>query len=292
MLDTSDGLNARMDTLRAISRALARPLDDLGVLRAAHAELSRALDVTMCFFGRFDLESQSVEVVWQMHDGNELPGGQFPLGSGPTSQAIRACQPQLIRNWSASGPTVQVQYATERPTLPESSIVVPVIWADQVVGVLAIQSYEPAAYDEDDVQLLEAVAALLAVALFGRSSVKRLRRSESEAILASMDEALLVLDPDGRVVRLNGAARRLLCVRAGGVVFGQPLDRPQSERWPLGTERVSQQLRPVMELLQQGAAPEAEIELTLEDGPFRCHASVLRHGQSPAGAVMILRRSA
>jgi hypothetical protein len=92
MLESSDGLKLRMDTLRNLSRVLAQPLDERGVLRAVHAELSRALDITMCFFGRFDPGSQTVEVIWQMHEGHALPGGQFPLGSGPTSQAIRTRQ--------------------------------------------------------------------------------------------------------------------------------------------------------------------------------------------------------
>jgi PAS domain-containing protein len=223
-----------------------------------------------------------VDVVWQVHAGDELPGGQFPLGHGPTSQAIRTCQPQLIRNWSADGPTVQVQYATDRPELPESSIVVPVVYADQVVGVFSVQSYEPAAYDDADVALLEAVADLLALVLFGGSPGGVARRSEGDAILASMEDAVLVLDCQGRIVRLNGAARRLLCERNGGVLFGQPL----------GSERLSQQLRPVLELLQLGAALDAEVELGLDAGPVRCHASVLRHGQKPAGAILLLRKSA
>src|SRR5437868_52246 len=141
MLETSDARSLRLDCLRKISRRLLRPLDEIGVLRAMYAELDGALDMTMCFFGRFDVASQTVEVVWQVHQGSELPGGQFPLGSGPTSQAIRTCKPQLIRNWSTDGPSVQLQYATDRPSLPQSCVVVPVVYASQVAGVLSIQSY-------------------------------------------------------------------------------------------------------------------------------------------------------
>ena len=80
----SDRLMARLATLRAVSRALARPLDVPDVLRAVYAELSPALDVTICFFGRYDAPGQVVEVIWQVHNGDELPGGHFPLGDGPT----------------------------------------------------------------------------------------------------------------------------------------------------------------------------------------------------------------
>jgi GAF domain-containing protein len=292
MLETSDARSLRLDVLRNLGRALLEPLDDFGVLRAMHAELMRALDLTICFFGRFDQASQTVEVVWQMHEGNELPGGQFPLGSGPTSQAIRTCQPQLIRSWSTDGPRVQLQYATERPSLPQSSIIVPVVYGGQVAGVLSIQSYQDCAYDAADVRLVEGVANLIALALFGGRE-RAVRQSDADAILASMDDALLVLDPEARVVRLNRAARSLLCQRDGGVILGQRIDQPQdgSQQWPLGSPEVCERLQPVVDQLERGDAPE-EVELPLEAGTVRCRASVLRKSNAAAGTVLVLRKTA
>src|SRR5258708_5766433 len=206
-----------MVTLRSVSRALARPLDVVDVLRCVYSEMARVLDVPIFFFGLYDAPGQSVDIIWQIHDGVELPGGHFPLGGGPTSQAIRSRQPQLLRHWSTQGPHVQVQYATDRPGLPESGITVPVVFDEQVVGVLAIQSYEPEAYDEDDLALVQSIADQAAVAI---SAPHRAtpppgdaprRVSELEAILASMSDALLVLDGHGRPVRLNPAAPRSLC---------------------------------------------------------------------------------
>jgi putative methionine-R-sulfoxide reductase with GAF domain len=288
MLNNSPG-DARLDILRAISRELAQPLDERGMLRAVHAELSRTLDMTMCFFGRFDAASQTVEVIWQMHEGTELPGGHFPLGDGPTSQAIRTVQPQLIRNWSRSGPAVQVQYATQRPSLPESSIVVPVVFNRQVVGVLSIQSYTPAAYDENDVRLVEAVADLLALALW-RSGADR--DVEAEAVLASIEDPLLVLDTAGRIVRLNAAARHLLCTRSGGLILGQPVGCAQAEQWPLGTQQISAQLQPALDRFYQGVASTNEVDLSVDGATVRCRLSVLRNKGANAGTVMLLRKTA
>jgi len=73
--DGADRLSARLAALRSVSRALARPLDIVDVLRAVHAELARVLDVTICFFGLYDPPGQTVKVIWQVHDGVELPGG-------------------------------------------------------------------------------------------------------------------------------------------------------------------------------------------------------------------------
>ena len=301
MMDRSERVDARMATLRSVSRALARPLDVVGMLRSVYSEMARVLDVPIFFFGLYDAPGQSVEIIWQVHDGVELPGGHFPLGSGPTSQAISTRQPQLLRHWSTQGPRVQVQYATDRPGLPESGIAVPVVFDEQVMAVLAIQSYTPEAYDEDDVALVQSIADQLAVAISAahraipaRGDAPR-RVSELEAILASMSDALLVLDSQGRLVRLNQAARRLLCVADATLILGHPVDQPQQGKWPLGTQAVTEQLLPIIDQLKHGEAPLHEVEVALQGKttrPVACKASILVEQGSPAGGLMVLRELA
>ena len=289
----------RLATLRSVSRALARPLDVSGALRAAHAEMAHALDVTICFFGMYDASSQSVEVIWQMHDGVELRGGHFPLGSGPSSQAIRTSQPQLIRRWGRQGPTVALQYATDRPGLPESAVFVPVVFDGDVVGVLAVQSYAPEAYDEEDMALIQSIADQMAVPIVAaqRSADQDLqdRAEEVERIFASMPDALLVLDDDGRLVRINSAARELLGENGAPVIFGHPVDQQQGDDWPLGSQQLTQQLQPVVDDLRKGAAPSEDVQLIL-DVPtahtVSCKASVLFKAGAPHGGVMVLRELA
>jgi PAS domain-containing protein len=264
--------------------------------------MSRALDVTICFFGLYDAPGQSVEVIWQMHDGAELPGGSFPLGSGPTSRAIRESHAQLIREWSREGPPVQLQYATNRAGLPESSIVAPAVFDGQVIGILAVQSYGPHAYDEDDVALVQGIADQVAVAVApsrrtgnGDSGDRPMPGADVEAVLASMPDALLVLDDQGRLVRLNQAARRLLSIVDSSVILGHPVDRPQADRWPLGTRALTEQLQPIVDQLKRGAAPDEEIQLAMGDQAdhrLSCKASVLLREGTPAGGLVVLRELA
>ena len=302
VIDGAQRLSARLATLRSVSHALARQLELVDILRSIHAEMARALDVTICFFGLYDQPGQSVRVIWQVHDGVELPGGQFPLGDGWTSQVIRSRRPHLIRHWSTDGPHVHVQYATDRPGLPESAITVPVMFDEQVIGVLSIQSYRPAAYDEEDLALLEGIADQAAVAIVTCTRATDHARTalggaapDVEAILASMPDALLVVDQRGRLVRVNHAARTLLCPPHGSLILGQPLDQPQAGVWPLGTQALTRQLVPIVDQLRQGQAPRDEIAIALDEGSDQrigCKASVLLHQGTPAGGIMVLRELA
>ncbi|OLC56581.1 MAG: hypothetical protein AUH85_06000 [Chloroflexi bacterium 13_1_40CM_4_68_4] len=254
------------------------------LFRALYDEIARVMDATVLFFAVYDDASQTVEVVRQMDRGVEHPGGTFPLGQGITSEAIRTRTPRLVRRWSAEGP-VRLLYGTETGELvaPESAVVVPVISGDRVLGVLSAQSYEPEAYDEADLFTLSAIAAQAA------STIKRLHATEQmaveyerhafelEAILASMTDALLIVDERGAIVRLNRAARQLLCLDSASLVFGQPLERQRLEQWPATAREIAAALVPVVEALREGSSV-AEEEIELRSGQRRIlsvNASVL-----------------
>jgi signal transduction histidine kinase len=271
---TSEAASLR-DHLRALhglNLALARPLDLLELFRAAQRETARALDAQTFFLALYDEGSQTIEIVRQFDSGVELGGGIFPVGSGLTSQVIRTRTSRLIRRWSVEGPPVQVQYASDTPGLPESAITAPLIFGERVLGVISAYSYRAEAFDEDDLMTLEAIAGQVAIAIANLRQSDRLdmqlqrRVSESEAIFANMADALLVVDAGGRIVRLNHAARTLLCTDDTSIVFGQPLDREQWGQWPLGAREVARTLAPMVEMLRTGQAPPViEVEL-LERG--------------------------
>jgi putative methionine-R-sulfoxide reductase with GAF domain len=269
----------------------------IDVLRTLHGELARVLDASMCFFGVYDAAEQTVDVIWQVQDGLELPGGAFPLGNGLTSQVIGQRQPRLVHNWSRQGPRVNVQYATQRPDLPEAAITVPVLERERVLGVLSVQSHRADAYEAADVQLVQRladsvaprIAALLEVGLSMPDRHSTLRRLNG--LVARAGGAALVLDNEGRLVGLNQAARNLLSLQEHSVLFGFPIDQPQAGHWPLGSALLTEALSPILRGLRlEGAQPEPETELTVRSDAeliVKCKASmVFVESGRPIGAVM------
>jgi signal transduction histidine kinase len=258
----------RLAALARISHALVRPLDLESAFRAVYTELSSVIDASIFILGLHDEPTQMVHVVRQVYDGVETPGVSFPLGSGFTSQAIRTRQPRLIRHWSVEGPPIRVRYASAEGKSPESGLTVPLVFGEQVLGVLLVQSYQPEAYDERDLLMVQAIGDQLTRTLSHMRGSEQLdaqlnqRVSELEAILASMNDALLILDPAGCVVRLNPAARAQLSVGDTSIVLGEPLDGAQWDQWPPGPRAVAQALAPAVAALRGGAAlRDAEVDL-------------------------------
>src|SRR6266446_6525554 len=279
-------LASRLGALAAGARDLAE------LFRALYDETARVMDATVFLFALYDEASETVQVVRQMDRGVEHSGGSFPLGQGFTSEAIRTGAPRLVRRWSAEGPPVRLLYGTEAGDLvtPQSGVVVPILSGDRVLGVLSAQSYRPEAYQDADLLSLSAIAAQAGI------TIQRLRVTEQmaleherhalelEAVLATMNDALLIVDARGAIVRLNRAARELLCLDSASLVFGQPLEQQRLERWPVTAREIAGALVPVIDALRSGAS-HAGMEIELGSGQLRVlsmGASVLR---SPKGVL-------
>src|SRR5258708_32488104 len=276
----------------------ARDLAEL--FRAFYHDAARVMDATVFLFAVYDDAAKTVQVVRQMDRGVEHPGGSFPLGNGFTSEVIRTGAPRLIRRWSTDGPPVRILYGTEPEKLvaPQSGVVVPILAGDRVLGVLSAQSYQPEAYAAADLLSLGAIAAQAAGAISGiRTTEQRAleherRALQLEAILATMNDALLIVDARGSIVQLNRAARELLRLDSASLVLGQPLEQQRLEQWPQTAREIAGALVPVVDALRAGSSV-AERQIELHSGEPRVlgvSASVLRSAAGTAqGGVIAFR---
>jgi PAS domain S-box-containing protein len=296
----TEELRARLEAANRLGALGAEARDLAELFRALYDETARVVDATVFLFALYDEASETVEVVRQMDRGAEHEGGSFPLGKGFTSEVIRTGAPKLIRRWSTEGPSVRLLYGTEAGELvtPQSGLVVPILAGDRVLGVLSVQSYRPDAYGDPDVLSLSAIAGQAAV------TIKRLRATEQlaveherhalqlEAVLAGMNDALLIVDARGAIVRLNRAARDLLRLDTASLVLGQPLERQRVDHWPIAAREITAALVPVIEDLRKGTNVSAtEIELRAgERRVLSLSGSVLRPAKGPLqGGVIVLR---
>ncbi len=276
----------------------ARDLTEL--FRALYDETARVMDATVFLFALYDEVSETVQVVHQMDRGVEYPGGTFPLGKGFTSEVIRTGAPRLVRRWSAEGPSVHLLYGTEAGELvaPQSGVVVPILSGDRVLGVLSAQSYRPEAYEDADLLSLGAIAVQAGTAIERVRATEQMaleherRALQLEAVLATMNDALLIVDARGAIVRLNRAARELLCLDSASLVVGQPLEQQRLEQWPVTAREIAAALIPLIDALRSGTSV-AEKEVELRSGQLRVlslGASVLRSPRgAPQGGVIAFR---
>ena len=292
-------LRARLELASRLGALASDSRDLVELFRALYDETARVMDATVFLFAVYDEVSQTVQVVRQMDRGEEHGGGSFPLGKGFTSEVIRTGTPRIVR-WAAEGPPIRLLYGTEPGELvsPRSGVVVPIVSGGRVVGVLSAQSYRPEAYEEED------LLSLCAIAAQAGATIKRLRATEHmaleherhalqlEAVLASMNDALLIVDARGAIVRLNRAARELLCLDGSSLVLGQPLEWHRLEQWPDSAREIAEALVPVIDAIRSGRKI-AQVDVELHSGERRVlslGASVLRSPTAVLeGGVIVFR---
>jgi PAS domain S-box-containing protein len=295
----NEQLRARLELASRLGALALEPRDLAELFRTLYSETARVMDATVFLFALYDEASQTVQVVRQMDGGVEHEGGSFPLGKGFTSEVIRTAAPRLVRRWSAEGPPVRLLYGTESGELvrPESAAVVPILSGDHVLGVVSAQSYRPEAYGDADILSLSAIATQAGIA------IKRLRATDQlaleherhalqlEAVLASMNDALLIVDARGAIVRFNRAARELLRLDSASLVLGGPLEEQRVAQWPKTAREIAAALVPVIDSLRSGTSVEG-VELELKSEQRRVlsvAASALRSPNGgPQGGLIVL----
>jgi len=187
-------INRAQRLLSDSTHAMMRQDEEQGLLESVCRIAVEAAGYTMAWVGmaRQD-EAQRVEVV--AHAGHNsdylkdlnISWGDNDLGQGPTGKAIRQGTPIVNQNF-LTNPAVAPWREAALAHGFQSSIALPLIMDQQVVGALTIYAVEPDAFQSEEVALLEKLTEDLA---FGLHAL-RLRLGRDKAVAALKESEFLV----------------------------------------------------------------------------------------------------
>lgn len=171
----------------------------------------------------YDRQVATVKAV-RTRGKSELIGTEEPLDGGSvTSWAIKEHK-ALVSPDISRDPRFDECGAGNRRV--RSLMAIPLIVQDKVVGVLNVYSYSPNQYSEDDVRVLSIIASQGA-AIYTELEALTALTSYTDNILSSIAAGVATLDSDGTVLTWNGAAERIVGLKAErvyGLNYLQVLD--------------------------------------------------------------------
>ncbi|GBC62094.1 hypothetical protein DENIS_3057 [Desulfonema ishimotonii] len=178
---------AERKRVEAINRALleisnavntTHNLDEL--YRIIHKALGQIIDTTNFFIALYDRDARSIAFPYYTDTRDrEFPDiKDFTETGSLTGGVIMARRPILLRESELAERDGEGRI---EGTVPRIWIGAPLLVRDEVVGVMAAQSYsDPERYDEDDLTILASVSGQVAIAIERKRAEAALKESESK----------------------------------------------------------------------------------------------------------------
>ncbi len=214
---------SELTIINQISATVNASLDVNELIERLHEGISKLIDTSTSLIALYDEASNTLSYPIAFDRGQRLQLEPRPLGSGTTSWVIRNRRPLLLGTAAAAramGLLIDQGRIGAEPAVEESYLVVPIIYGDQVLGVVNIQSYAQHAFDENDLRFVTTITNQAAVALNNARLFSEIRQNASEmSTLFEVSQNLAgTLDPDTIQMLIADAAVRLLRAELGAVL--------------------------------------------------------------------------
>lgn len=214
-MKTDTPLAERYRALLDIGRTLTGTLSPEELYRAIYRETARVVEATGFYMSLYDEESDLATVVFYADKGEESRCDITYHGS--ESEVIRTGKSMLVEDRLKAQSVMLL--GEEETEITRSAISAPLVYKGKVRGALSTQSYQANAYGSADLEILEGIADLAAVALENARYVTELDRRRREAEqMEEIGRALTSsLDYDEVLSRISSAAMDLLDADGAGV---------------------------------------------------------------------------
>jgi GAF domain-containing protein len=182
-----------------VGQALASALELDELFEMVYQQVGRLFDTTNFYLATHEEGSDKWTSAFHLEGGERQPVAQYGIEAGLTGYIIRNRQPLLFRSMEDIIAFIKSQGAEAIGEMAQSWLGVPLISADKLVGVMAIQNYEHEdLYGEQDLALFSTVGAAVANALDNQRLLEEARRraQQLEAINEVGQALTSVLDLD------------------------------------------------------------------------------------------------
>src|SRR4051794_19550365 len=158
-------LEARLAIVEEVGRALAGQPDLGAVTELAGERLHDLFPETDFFIALYDEATNMISFPYEWGEGKRLHSDSIEATAGLTARVVKTRAILHLRS-DAELLALDPINVPDAPGTSQSWLGVPMIAGDDLIGVLALESHEPDAFDESDVSFASTLASTTATALY------------------------------------------------------------------------------------------------------------------------------
>ncbi len=183
-----------MAALREATAEVSSYLEAERILRSIAERATKLLHGQGGGLYRVDAERQSLTVIVCYKLPHDLTGATIHFGEGLAGRVAQKRQPKIVNDYAHWEGRAD-RFADESFA---AVISVPLVWQDELVGVLDVLADAPRVFTDDDLQLLTLFASQAAVALQNANLYEQITRrvEEMSALRETVVDIISELDPD------------------------------------------------------------------------------------------------
>jgi len=170
-----------------VSRAASSKLDLANLVNFVGKKLEEVFLAKSVFVALLNKETEHIEVPYWTIELKSVSAAPLPLGQGLTSIVLSSRKPLLINeNFEARSKELgAVLKFTNQYGYPKTWLGVPMIYGDNVIGVISIQDYDKEnAYSDFEINLLSTIATNIAISVENaRLYNETIRRAEEISLI-------------------------------------------------------------------------------------------------------------
>ncbi|MCS6967468.1 MAG: GAF domain-containing protein [Cytophagales bacterium] len=187
---------ADIKRLSEIGKTISSYLDVDKIAEQVYHRVNELMDADIFGIGILRQETRTIEFVGVIKDNQPLPPFNYSLDN-TNSLAVRAVlqQQEIIIHSRQQEKGLHSPQTTEEETFTQSLVYIPLRTKNAMIGILTVQSFQPHAYNEYDLNLLRNLAIYVAIALENANAFQEIARQResiqksNEKITASLNYA-------------------------------------------------------------------------------------------------------
>ncbi|MCA9943514.1 MAG: GAF domain-containing protein, partial [Anaerolineales bacterium] len=165
-------------TLNQVQSNISRVLDLKLLAKIIYGEVGRLLDNTIFHLALYDHTLNQYQPVLTMVKGVPITSEIRELASDqPLYDFLNQDKPQLL---DVHAPLSKAEHIAPDGRSPQSSLWVPLMQEGSSMGLINVQSYEPNAYGESDIQLLRSIATQTSLAIANAQLFQKTQQQNEE----------------------------------------------------------------------------------------------------------------